>query len=388
MLFENEIRIIDSQKASWDHFASDIKFNDFIGVVYHSDGDGLVGALYASRSVEHLVDSKIFYHWITNAEFDFVGLFEFIKKTKINKLIIVDISIENYRHIIDKLKEQVDQVFIFDHHIVTDEKALLYSSPIYLMNPTLNKALGTNRPIPTFLFAYYLALNNDIVFPDWLLLISIFSEGLDDRFKPEVEILFQKLNIVFQGDLRSAYWNSRFAVIASYIKTEFNGGIKSNFNLLELQKCIESYPDDFKRLEKNLEKKLKLRSQEINNSINNTVRLWESLLELSDYKIMSFVLIPIENKAIIEGPVASILRGNYPKKIFASFKIYRDKVIYEFRTSNSSPVNIVNILGKINNSHPNILINYGGHPSACGCSILIENLGSFNDILKNNFEHL
>src|SRR5207244_3528392 len=64
---------------------------------------------------------------------------------------------------------------------------------VVLANPTPEKLKKGEVPIPAFLFAYRIAREDGLSFPDWLLLLSIFAEGVNSFFEEDASALFERV---------------------------------------------------------------------------------------------------------------------------------------------------------------------------------------------------
>jgi hypothetical protein len=96
-------------------------------------------------------------------------------------------------------------------------------------------------PVPTFLFAYRLSRDNHLILPDWLLLVAIFSEGVDSFFESEVKSLLKNtFRISIHGTIREAYKNTPLPKIANLIKAGFSSVEKDNYTLQLIEKIISN----------------------------------------------------------------------------------------------------------------------------------------------------
>lgn len=376
-MFEVEINSIDFIK--WEKFVKSINHNDKIGICYHADNDGLAGALYTYLTLKASFSSLQFdFFWIGNDEFDFASIMNWTTQKQFNKCIFVDISIENDHETVKFLLNTVkDAILIFDHHLIVGEAPS--HERLFLINPTPNKLSEDERPIPTFLFGLGLAKIHHHPFPNWLLILSIFSEGLDDHFRNEIFQLFKCESIECPTSMtpREVFRNSIFSAIALLTKAEFESGSKTQISLNSILRAVEENKNaDF--LVDLLKPKLQGIAEEISSAISSTVDIWLAqirLLGLNDNKIIT---IPIISKASIIGPVSSIIRGYHPNKIIATFAIKSDRVFIEFRTGNSNKVNIPNSITSIKGKYTDLeIVNYGGHPTAAGMSIKLSSFEKF-----------
>jgi single-stranded DNA-specific DHH superfamily exonuclease len=153
-------RIIDS----WHTFENSITGAGKVGVVYHGDMDGLVGAAYIKRTLlKYVPEGMLKTYWVSTDEYDFELLRQWVKEQDLQICVFTDVSIENHLPTLEFISQHVSKkVFIYDHHFVNNT---FNNHKITLANPTPKKLEKGETPIPTFLFAYRVARENNLQFP-------------------------------------------------------------------------------------------------------------------------------------------------------------------------------------------------------------------------------
>jgi oligoribonuclease NrnB/cAMP/cGMP phosphodiesterase (DHH superfamily) len=371
-MFNKELESIDIKK--WDTFISDVKSNDRIGICYHSDNDGLCGALYSYLALtSHQPNLNISFFWITNEEFDFNSIKDWISRNTFEHCIFLDISIENDQSLINFLSEHIKgRVFIFDHHLMHNE--YVERNNVILINPTPTPVREGQRPIPTFLFSYLLSHKYNLYYPEWLLILSIFSEGLNDYFGPELMALFKIKEK--EENFRELYKNSIFSKISILTKAEFDSNKKTNISLSAAIETIQKKESE-QHLYSILIPQLEDLAKQITIEINSYIEHWLNHIKLQHLELGKCLIIPVASKYTILGPVCSIIRGEYTDKVVITYTFRNDIAIVELRTGNKSSLNFVSIIKDcVENNHIEI-INYGGHPTAAGLSIKKHHLNKF-----------
>jgi single-stranded DNA-specific DHH superfamily exonuclease len=129
-----------------------------------------------------------------------------------------------------------------------------------------------------------------------------------------------------------------------------------------------------------LKEKIGFIADDRSNEINKYIDEWKKKLEVSPLKEDVVVFIPVTSRYSIAGPVASILRGQFPDKVFISYTIKDNTAIIEMRTRNDTSLNFVTILTRISENVE--FINFGGHPPAAGASLHKDGLDDFLKKIK------
>ncbi len=364
----------------WHSFVQSINGTDRIGIVFHGDFDGLMGATYIRRVLlKHIPESQLEIFWISTDEYDFNSLSAWVDITQINKCVFADISIENSPAILDYMRTKVlGTIFIYDHHLIYNSMNI---NNVLLANPTPNQLQANELPLPTFIFAYRLAQEEALVFPDWLVLLSIFAEGVDDKYASFVRELFMRLNIRIFKTNRETFRRSPLSEINSLLRAEFSSFEKDYQSLDIFDKVTIGEIQSLKEVEKLLKEKYQGIAKSISDEISYLVDLWKNKIENTDFADQRVVFVPLDAQHAVSGPVASILRGYYPDKVIITYYQRQGTVIVELRTSNNSPLNLVEMLRIVATNID--FINYGGHPSAAGASFTESSLKDF----KEQIEH-
>jgi single-stranded DNA-specific DHH superfamily exonuclease len=375
----NDLRL-DNAIELWNTFEKTLTNTDTIGLVYHGDMDGLIGAAYTRRMLlKYVVPENLKIFWIGTAEYDFATLRHWVLEQRLNKCVFVDISIENHNPTLNFVNNSVsDKVFIFDHHVINKDS--LENSKVIIANPTPVKLQKGDYPIPTFLFAYRLAQDNNFNFPDWLLLLAIFSEGVDSFFESETKsLLCNEFRINVQGSARKGYKKTSLPKISSLIRAAFSSLEKDNQALQLIDDVITGKLQSINEFKFELFKRFEHITNKITKDISNYIDAWKDKIG-TELKSSSVIFIPIDASHEVSGPVASVIRGFYPDKVIITYIKHNNNIVFELRTGNDTHLNLAAILGRVASQIE--VINYGGHPMAAGALIKETELKMFIEKLE------
>lgn len=370
---------LDTAIQAWKSFESTLTPNDKIGLIYHGDMDGLLGATIIKHTLlKHVSVTKLRVYWVGTEEYDFSDLRDWVEEQHLDRCIFADISIENHSPTLAHVAKHVrHKTFIFDHHLING--SLESDSRIILVNPTPIKLQKNESPIPTFLFAYKLALENAIYFPSWLLLLAMFTEGVDSFFKEQVKkILEEEFALDSRLSLREAYKTTALPRISSLIRAYFSRLQKDDIALTLMEDVITGKFLTPEELESELSKRFKGVAAKISTSITTLVEEWTDNI-VTNYSDSPVVFIFLDAPHAVSGPVASIIRGSFPDKVIVTYVKNKGSFVFELRTSNDTHLNLAAILGRV--AAKINLINYGGHPMAAGTLVREADLEKFLEIL-------
>lgn len=364
----------------WDSFANSISGEEKIGIVYHGDMDGLVGATYIRRALlKYVPESMTHAYWVSTDEYDFELLRQWVSEQDLNKFVSTDVSIENHQPTLQFISRHVsDKAFIYDHHFVN---GVVDDPKVTLANPTPEKLDKGMIPVPTFLFAYRVARENNLHFPDWLLLLSIFAEGVDSFFEGEARLLYERVFDKKASDsIKEDFKRTPLSKISNLVRAGFSLPQKNNTALQLLDRVATGDLLSFDDLRDQLAYEFEPTSSDIASRITHYLNVWKRKLGSAEFRDEPVVFIPINAPHSVAGPVASILRGQYPDKVLITYIHRDDKVVFELRTRNDTHLNLAKILGRVASEVE--VTNYGGHPMAAGAIIRWADLRKFTETLE------
>jgi len=377
--FTNEYR-------KWIGFLDDLNHDQTIALIYHSDIDGLIGAAYIYETLKkRSLDNQIILNSVSTEDYDFEDLVDWFTMVRPDVAIFSDISIENHPKALTSIASKVnDIIFIYDHHIILYDFA--NEAKIILANPTPTQEISKSSPKPTFLFAREIALAEKLAFPNWLLLLAIFSEGVETFFKDESKVLLSELfPSIKSGNLRDGFNQTHLKSIGGLVRAGFVHEADGTEHVLLsfFRKIATGEICSYSELNSILLLTYGELAAHIEASINKEVEFWSAKIDKDELTSNEPVIMFLKQPTTVAGPVASILRGKYTNRSFVSIVKYKDKAIVELRARNGSCMDFPKILSEISSTVP--MLNYGGHPSASGASLKYQCLDKFIDELRKKY---
>lgn len=371
--------------ATWNRFSDVFSRLPSVGIAYHADPDGVVSAAYIIAYLKEKfgisVQDKI---CISTFEFDFGSLKKWIKKSRFDICIITDVSVENDVMTLEEISKNVELIIIYDHHIITETPII---SNITLINPTPAPLASDKVPLPAFSFGYNLSRSINLIFPDWLILFCLFSEGVESKITDLSDILIKDIygSMGSSLSLRQRYQNTPLPRMAALFKAGLERRSSTHdlldFIVSSIINCDLTYENASSFLERNFSSDATALSQEISSLVDQ----WRNKLQKDPAKPLSVIAIEVPSHSSA-GPVASILRGEFEEYIFLTYYCKDEVVMVEMRAANTSKINFPEIITEIREKMS--LFNGGGHPTAAGALLRKNDLPSFIENLQNAVNRL
>lgn len=362
----------------WRRFSQSIQRSDRIGVVFHADMDGAIGAAVVRRALIDQHGVVPFILWVRTDEYDFGELRCWLSEQALDKCIILDISLATHFETMQALADRVrDSVFVFDHHLLP--KPALATSKIIVVNPTPEPLQAGQVPVPTFAFALRLADELNYEFPSWLLLLAVFAEGVDSFAERETATLFQEVFKANQvANLRMSYRQSTLPKTLGYIRAAFAASPKGLAAIDAVDAVCRGEILELAQFASRLAPDWEDAAARIGQTISRAVEEWKPKIGAMEPSIRTvFILAPSADSA---GPVASILRGYFPDRVIVTRADGVRNATFELRTKNGSALNLPTILAKV--AARVRTINFGGHPSAAGALVPLGDADTFQNELE------
>jgi oligoribonuclease NrnB/cAMP/cGMP phosphodiesterase (DHH superfamily) len=204
-------------------FISSIEDKDKVALLTHNDGDGVVSAAIVSKVVgkTEYID---FLYYNPDMLKPFV---ENLKKMKINKIIITDLSVDNELESIKEL-EKFANILIIDHH--ESRKDLNSVRTVFMRVPTEYPAA----------YVCYTLFSKIQKIPEWLAALGILSDKTHRYRKENAEQVFPDFNIRGKENLFDTVMNLSMALVY------FKGKEKKIYDMLINSKS----PEELSSLEK------------------------------------------------------------------------------------------------------------------------------------------
>ncbi len=370
----NEPNVKDVRRL-WHAFV-DMLAGGRAAIVYHGDLDGAIGAAYIRRALAQR-GLHVQTYWVSTEEYHFRYLRDWLRRLRPAACVFSDVSIENSPRALEEIVADVaGPILVYDHHYVTNDSPLPQN--VVLANPTPKLKRG-DRHIPTFVLAHMIANDLNIQFPDWLLVLAIFAEGVDEFYTEELARLGTNAFGPQPAFDRRFYQRSGLQRASTLIRAEYSSEKKTENVLALIDDVIDGRIASFLEFKKQLEERLSSVADDIGHETSMIIDAWK-LKIAAEYGPEGVVFIPIDSRYSIAGPVASVLRGTYRDKVIVTSQMRGDFAVIEVRTRNDTLLNLPEILKQVASRVP--VINSGGHPSAAGALIEAAGLKDFSAALQ------
>lgn len=340
-------------------------------IIYDTDGDGIGSAVILAKTLKRLFkkfpksipgNHDLFY--ITKNNYDEIS------KQKADKIIIVDIAVDEKPEYILKLAKN-HKILIIDHHQV--HKNLNKFKNIIHMNPSLWKSR-----IPSFRYA-----SSKIAFDickkitnvenlDWLAGLGIINDYAGVFWKDFLDKLYEKYPYLkgknlYSFDNKLGFINN--LITAGYYHSKMKGG------KIGYKTCLKSEsPLDIIKLRIASAKKLKKMYDKVESEIQNTIKNWRKKAEIIENK--KLIILELNTKFSIQSPISTKISIEVPNYTVIVSRKDGNKTYISFRRTDGK----VNC-GKLAATTTKNLRNAsgGGHIPAAGGNIMTKDWNKFKE---------
>jgi len=174
----------------FNSFVKNLNKNDRIALLFHRDPDGLCSALIVSFALKKLKKIKVSIALpLEYNELDF-NLIKLLKRKGIEKIIIVDLGLDNMPHIVKAL-EEFASILLIDHHKIYAD--LNSEKTIFVKAQFLSSIDGSKYPATKLcfdLFSKHVNLND----LSWIAAIGVNGDFGFNSWRSFIEDSFKKFN--------------------------------------------------------------------------------------------------------------------------------------------------------------------------------------------------
>jgi single-stranded DNA-specific DHH superfamily exonuclease len=337
-------------------FLDEINSKDNVIIIFNNDGDGVCSCTL----VEKFLDTKGCKPFIISQPMPPEDrLIRKIQTTVPNKIIFLDMAIDQEKDFMKKLGHICDMLII-DHHQVTKD---LNSKSIIHVNPRMQKK--DTYQCTTYIVYKILSKLGDQSDLLWLASIGMISDYNLDDSKDVVEDIRKKYAISHEK-----MYDHHFGRIADMIAAAKATKLLSMEQLVELFKNVKD-PFDFSH-EKNADKLL----QAYRDVENEYMRI-KSEFESKTERIGNVIFFPISSKYNLRSPVSTMLSERHRDKVVVIY----DKVASWINVSARNQSKKYNVGMALKNAASGFHGSAGGHEAAAGAKIPEKNWEAFKERL-------
>ncbi|MBW2974606.1 hypothetical protein KY366_02715 [Candidatus Woesearchaeota archaeon] len=341
-------------------FVLGIKKDDKVGIVYHSDPDGVCSAAIFSNIIRRLRKKEADYSAYTYSPFIPQDIISSIRKKRINKLIFCDLSIDQIPEI--KAIEKLSDVLILDHHKLYRN---VNSGKTVLIKPQMVFASAN----PDFYCCSKLCLDLgkkvvNLKGLDWLAAIGILGDSGYDYWKPFVNKVFKRYRMQNTARIN----DSELYKITKMIFHSIAYNIKNTKVCYDLLCSSKTHKELYSS-----------KLQECDRRIKKEIRYWNSNVnKLAEvYPKLGLVFDNIKPKYFINPSVIKSLSQKYPDKTVVITQDMNKNTINISARRYDGKIAVNELLERsIKNLHR---ANAGGHRSAAGAIIQKKDFFRFKE---------
>ena len=337
------------------NYIGNLKKEDRIAILYHSDVDGICSAVITLSVIEKTGKKVIlFLPVVHKADLFSKELLNKLKENKINKVIMVDFSADQYPNDIKKI-EQFSEILILDHHAtlcdLNSEKTLFIKAKDYYNSETYT-------PCSKLCFDAFSKITNMGDLYD-IMLIGFVSDSQFQGWEKEIRKKYSKLS------------PEQFMKV---IKKLNNGVIskKQDFCLKILREN-----KNFHSLNKKLSKIVFPSEKDIAYHLKN----WKKLAEIN--KKLKLAFLNVKSKYKITSTISTVVAYDYIDWVIITYQKL-DNVIQISARRQDAKIKMNELLANSIKGFNNATA--GGHIPAAGGNIQVKDLERFKQNVIKNLE--
>ncbi|MFH1240089.1 MAG: DHH family phosphoesterase [Candidatus Diapherotrites archaeon] len=168
--------------SRFKNFCAELSEKDITGVLHHCDADGLAAGLITAKGTEKLTGKRpvlvLPYNYGTKKQL--TEIFKKFKQKKVNKLIIVDLNIDQFPTEVKKISKQMN-ILVIDHH----KEYVNLNSPeiVFIKAKYFAKIDPSGYPASKLTFDLFSEIT-DIKNCDWIACFGILGDMSYSKWKP------------------------------------------------------------------------------------------------------------------------------------------------------------------------------------------------------------
>ncbi|VVB60957.1 DHHA1 domain protein [uncultured archaeon] len=181
---------VDYILQKFDSFALALSKKDRVAIIFHTDADGITSGVIAAKAVEQLCGKKPSL-FLTPAPSEVTisrKIIAELQKKKINKVVIVDLNVDQEPESIKKV-EKFAQILILDHHTIQND---VNSPKTTMLKPQFFSKISPSKFAASKLVYDMFQRHTNISDLAWLAVIGIYGDMAEDEWKDFISEVRQK----------------------------------------------------------------------------------------------------------------------------------------------------------------------------------------------------
>ncbi len=350
----------------FDKYIENVTQKDRIAIIHDTDPDGICSAVIIAKAIERLKEKKpVLVKTIEKKEIT-KELAALLKKKKITKLIVLDLSLDqNYKSLL-RINKKID-VLIIDHHKIYSKKQM---KNVLLIKPQFISQINPYEYC-TAKLAYDLCSRIvDLKDIDWMAATASIADIAHKPWKSWLKKVFRKNKIRMKKDLFKTKLGQIASMISSAEVSDKKHIKKCYAALYDAKKPKDVFKKELVKIKKVVDKELK--------KLLKAFRRSEKHGTLHIYEINS----KIEG---IKSPLSTILGLKYPHKTIVIVSKSGLKAKISARRGDKE-VYVNSLLEKAARGLPES--NAGGHIPSAGATIRTKDYPKFKKRLIEEYSKL
>lgn len=355
-----------------ESFFLNLKKEDRIAILHHTDPDGITSGVIINKIIKKVIGKEVSLKINQKPDEIFITkeTLKLLKKNRVNKFIVTDLSIDQYKDNILKEVTKFAEIFILDHHKLYRD---LNSDKITHVKPQL--VFKKVDPSAYCAAKFALDLGSRIVKVDeldWIAAIGMIGDQVINKWKTFKKKVFSRYKI---KDKKNIFDTSIGKVTETIFFTEA-------YDTKKIGECFERI-NSAKNFKTVLDSKLKDYRKKVENEIN----YWKNnVLKFAEfYPKQELIFDYIKPRYAIKSAISSVISNKYPNKTIIIAQDMKNDFIQLSVRRMDKKIAVNELLEKVlKNFHS---ANGGGHINSAGGRIRKEDLYKFKNSILDMMEN-
>lgn len=278
-------------------FFESITPKDRVAVIHHTDPDGVCSGVIISKLVERLRGKKIDLRHNQKGNIHFITpqTYSKLKSRKINKVIITDLTVDDFPKLVKRIEKFAD-ILILDHHQIYNN---LNSKKTIMIKPQMLCDILPNKYAASKLCYDLGSMLADLSDLDWVATIGLIGDIAVEPWSRWIKNVFKKYKLKIQKD----FFKTKLGEASILISSAESYDVKNVKLCFDVMSKAKSYKDVLKS-------KLTKFRKAIDDELNYYIR---NIRKLATFE-KDFIYYEVHSKYHTKSPLSTILGLKYPHK--------------------------------------------------------------------------
>lgn len=197
----------------FDKFVKNLKSEDIIGIIFHSDPDGICSAVITAIAIERLIKRKInLFHTQGHTQIAVErDLVEYLREKGVTKAIFVDLAIDQNPETFLELEQYMD-CLVIDHHRLYNN--LNSEQTVHIKPQMINPEIDGSKYCAAKMCYDYFSRQVNLSDIDWIALIGVIGDFTQEAWHKFADQVCRKYRVDCSDVLKSKFGQATWVISA------------------------------------------------------------------------------------------------------------------------------------------------------------------------------